>query len=202
MRNSFILPCLLIALFFHSVPLRVQGQKEISIGNQTWKAFNVNVNTFRNGDRIPEAKTKTEWIKAYKNKSAAWCFFDNNPDHGLEYGRLYNWYAVADARGLCPAGWHVPSDAEWTKATQALGGKDVAASNLYESKGGQSVAGSQRLVDGTFPDFLGYEGWLWTSSEADSDNAWSRFINADDPTLYRKKSGKGSGGIVRCIKEK
>jgi uncharacterized protein (TIGR02145 family) len=74
---------------------------------------NLNVATFRNGDPIPEAKTKEEWEKAGQEGKPAWCYYENDPKNGAKYGKLYNWYAVIDPRGLAPTGWHVPTDAEW-----------------------------------------------------------------------------------------
>ena len=81
----------------------------IKIGSQVWTNENLNVDHFRNGDIIPEAKTAEEWINAGKNKQAAWCYYDNDPTNSQKYGKLYNWYAVNDTRGLAPAGWHIPS---------------------------------------------------------------------------------------------
>ena len=82
------------------------------IGSQTWVAKNLNVSTFRNGDPIPEAKTKEEWKKAGKNKQPAWCYFENDPSNGTKYGKLYNWHAINDPRGLAPEGWHVSTKSE------------------------------------------------------------------------------------------
>jgi len=98
--------------------IAVQAQvPTVAIGKQVWMTENLNVDTFRNGEAIPHVKTNEEWIKAGENKQPAWCYCDNDPANGAKYGKLYNWYAVANARGLCPAGWHVPSDDEWTQLT-------------------------------------------------------------------------------------
>ena len=85
----------------------------IKIGNQIWQSKNLDVKTFNNGDVIPEAKTVAEWKKAGENSEPAWCYYENNPENGKKYGRLYNHHAVMDSRGLCPTGWHVPSHEEW-----------------------------------------------------------------------------------------
>jgi hypothetical protein len=79
---------------------------------------------FRNGDLIPHIESNEEWKRADENKKPAWCYYDNDPANGPKYGKLYNWYAVSDPRGLCPVGWHVPSEDEWTELTDALGGND------------------------------------------------------------------------------
>jgi uncharacterized protein (TIGR02145 family) len=110
--------------------------KSVKIGTQTWMAENLNVSTFRNGDPIPEAKTDEEWKKAGKEGKPAWCYYDNDPKNGAKYGKLYNWYAVIDPRGLAPAGWHIPSDAEWTTLGDQLGsdpGKKMKSTSGWDS---------------------------------------------------------------------
>ena len=94
---------------------------EVKIDSQIWMNQNLNVNTFKNGDPIPHAKSNDDWEKAGKNKQPAWCYYENDPKNGAKYGKLYNWYAVNDKRGLAPAGWHVPTDAEWTIYETFLG---------------------------------------------------------------------------------
>jgi uncharacterized protein (TIGR02145 family) len=86
---------------------------KIIIGSQVWMAKNLNISKFNNGDTIHYAKTNYEWQVASENKQPAWCFYDNDPRNGIRYGKLYNWYAVNDVRGLSPKGWHIPSDKEW-----------------------------------------------------------------------------------------
>jgi len=93
----------------------------ITIGAQVWMTKNLDVDTFRNGDPIPQAKTFEEWDKADENKQPAWCYYDNDPANGAKYGKLYNWYAVNDSRGLAPVGFHIPTVAEWTKLEDFLG---------------------------------------------------------------------------------
>ncbi len=85
----------------------------IEIGNQVWMAENLNVDRFRNGDPIKEAKTEEEWKKANENKQPAWCYYNNDPANELIYGKLYNWYAVNDSRGLAPKNWKIPSVTDW-----------------------------------------------------------------------------------------
>ena len=79
--------------------------KEVKIGDQIWMVENLNVDKFRNGDIIPEAKTNEEWKKANENKQPAWCYYGNDLTYGEKYGKLYNWYAVTDQRGLAPEGY-------------------------------------------------------------------------------------------------
>jgi uncharacterized protein (TIGR02145 family) len=110
----------------------------ITIGTQVWMSKNLDVATFRNGDPIPQAKTDEEWEKAGENKQAAWCYYENDPANGVKYGKLYNWYAVNDSRGLAPFGYHIPSDAEWTKLTDFLGGYGVAGTKMKSKSGWNS----------------------------------------------------------------
>ncbi len=84
----------------------------VVIGQQVWMAENLNVDRFNNGDPIPEAKSPEEWAKAAAAKTPAGCYWGNVLANGKAYGRLYNWYAVADSRGLAPPGFHVPTKEE------------------------------------------------------------------------------------------
>ena len=87
--------------------------KTVKIGEQVWMAENLNVSTFRNGDSIPHAITNQEWDDAGKEGRPAWCYYENNTNNGLKYGKLYNWYAVIDKRGLSPKGWHIAKKTDW-----------------------------------------------------------------------------------------
>ena len=104
--------------------------KSVTIGTQVWMVKNLNVATFRNGLAISEVQDKDGWYKAGDNKQPAWCYYNNDPKNGEKYGKLYNWYAVVDNNGLCPQGWHVPSDAEWDTLINYLEGKDVAGAKM------------------------------------------------------------------------
>ena len=104
--------------------------KTVTIGTQEWMTKNLDVSTFRNGDPIPEAKTDEEWKRAVELKQPAWCYYDNE-----KYGKLYNWYAVIDTRGLAPSGYHVPSDVEWTILTDYLGGIKDAGTKMKSTSG-------------------------------------------------------------------
>jgi uncharacterized protein (TIGR02145 family) len=112
------------------------GYKSVKIGNQTWMTENLNVERFRNGDLIPQAKTNVEWEKAGKEGKPAWCYYDNDPKNGAKYGKLYNWYAVNDPRGLAPAVWHIPTDTEWSTLDNQLGddaGKKMKSTSGWDS---------------------------------------------------------------------
>lgn len=95
----------------NEVDFTVTFQPEVTIGTQIWMTKNLDVDHYRNGDSIPEVRDSLEWANL---KTGAWCYYNNDPAMGKIYGKLYNWYAVIDPRGLAPEGWHVPSDSEWT----------------------------------------------------------------------------------------
>lgn len=87
--------------------------KTVKIGSQIWLAQNLNTDKFRNGDPIPEAKTKEEWELAGKNKQPAWCYYENKGENGIKHGKLYNWYAITDPRELAPFGWRVTKEEDF-----------------------------------------------------------------------------------------
>ena len=118
---------LIIAVSFSAYS---NGQSSIKIGNQVWATTNLNVTTYSNGDPIPEVKDPSEWKTL---TTGAWCYYNNDPANGTKYGKLYNWYAVHDPRGLAPAGFHIPSDAEWTTLITYLGGESVAGGKLKQA---------------------------------------------------------------------
>jgi len=185
--------------------------KSVKIGIQTWMAENLNVSTFRNGDPIPQAKTDEEWKKAGDNEQPAWCYYDNDPANGAKYGKLYNWYAVIDPRGLAPEGWHVPSDAEWTKLTDFLGG-EVAGTKMKSTSGWaengngtntsgfSGLPGGYRYYNGSFDDVGGDGNW-WSSTEDLTGNAWYRYLNYLNGNVYRYDSNKKNGFSVRCLRD-
>lgn len=117
-KNSLIL---VLTLPFLMLLAPMAYPQTVTIGTQVWSTKNLDVSSFRNGDPIPQAKTKEEWEQAGKNKQPAWCYYDNDPANGAKYGKLYNWYAVIDERGLAPSGYHIPSDAEWEILVSYLG---------------------------------------------------------------------------------
>ncbi len=110
--------------------IELSKSMEVTIGKQVWMTKNLNVEKFRNGDPIPEAKTAEDWYKAGINKQPAWCYYNNNPDNEERFGKLYNWFAVNDQRGLAPEGWKIPSDEDWSRLTDFLGGEKVAGNKM------------------------------------------------------------------------
>ncbi|MEY4602771.1 MAG: hypothetical protein RIT43_63 [Bacteroidota bacterium] len=98
----------------------------IEIGGQFWMTENLNVETFRNGDKITEAKNIEEWKMATHEKIPVWCYYNYEQKYASIFGKIYNGFAVVDPRGLAPEGWHVPSDLEWLNLSKVLGGENVA----------------------------------------------------------------------------
>jgi uncharacterized protein (TIGR02145 family) len=125
------------------------GYKSVTIGTQTWMTENLNVSTFRNGDLILEAKTKEEWKKAGENKQAVWCYYNFDSKNEAKYGKLYNYYAVNDPRGLAPEGWHIPKNSEWYLLTDYLGGENKAGLKLKKASGWNtwSSGGSKTCIN-------------------------------------------------------
>jgi len=185
--------------------------EEIRIGTQVWMLKNLDVSTYRNGDLIPEVPLISEWCNL---TTGAWCYHDNSPVIGQVYGKLYNWYAVTDPRGLAPDGWHIPSDQEMITLCLYLGGDDVAGGKLKETgtahwqrpnTGATNESGFTGLP-GSYRSFFQWsvleaEGFMWTTTEFSSARAWYWSLAYDSPTFFRNNQPKFHGLSVRCIKD-
>lgn len=110
----------------------------VTIGGQMWMTKNLNVDKFRNGDPIPQARTDEEWKSAGENGEPAWCYYENDETKGKKYGKLYNWYAVNDPRGLAPEGYHIPEVRELDRLCSNSEGKKVFYKNLKSTIGWSS----------------------------------------------------------------
>ena len=184
----------------------------VTVGPQEWISKNLNVSTFANGDAIPEAKTAKEWKRAGEEKKPGWCYYNNDPANGRIYGKLYNWYAVNDPRGLAPKGWHIPSDAEWTALTDYLGGQNVAGLSMKSARGRlengngndhsgiAGLPGGGRGGNGSFY-FIGKYGYWWSSSGSSADNAWGRAVGYGAGSVGRDGSNEEDGFSVRCLRD-
>jgi len=183
-----------------TTPPAANGYQTVTIGTQQWMSENLNVGTFRNGKPIPEAKTKAQWKAAYKNEAAAWSYYNNDPANGKKYGRLYNWYTVNDQRGLCPKGWHVPTDKEWRTLISSLGGKGKAFAKMKTSTGFGALPGGERL----YKDAGFYKkeniGFWWSSTKNDKWNAWYHALHFGYSQVGRDNGGMNTGFSVRCVK--
>lgn len=186
--------------------------KTATIGTQEWTSENLNVEYYRNGDVIPQIKDKEEWSKL---RTGAWCYYENNSENKKTYGKLYNWYAVNDPRGLAPKGWHIPSNEEWTQLTDYLGGYAVAggklkAATLWESpntgaknsSGFTAFPGGRRRFKKDF-DFSGIatSGYFWSSTEINDDEAWVHTLYFASSDVERLENYKKNGLSVRCVRD-
>lgn len=192
---------------------KVENSDEVKIGKQTWMSKNLDVTTFSNGELIEEAKNDKEWRKAGKEGRAAWCYYKFKSENGTVYGKMYNWFAVNDPRGLAPKGWHVPSHSEWTALVDFLGGKAVAASKMKSTTGWVEGAngnnssglnglpgGCQNHADGFFTNMLVSAYW-WSSTEASGKTAFICNLDQTNEKVYFNDIKKLAGLYVRCVKD-
>jgi uncharacterized protein (TIGR02145 family) len=186
--------------------------KSVRIEKLEWMTENLNVSFFRNGEPILEAKTDEEWSEAGREGRPVWCYYDNDPENGAKYGKLYNFYAVTDPRQLAPLGWHISSDAEWRATTDFLGGEDAAGTKMKSGTGWNNdgngtnesgftgLPGGCRDLNGKF-GYIGRIGYWWSSTQKDKDLAWYRCIDESPWYVYRTNYYKQNGLSVRCIKD-
>ncbi len=181
---------------------------EMKIGDQVWSTENLNTDRFRNGDLITEAATAEEWSRAAKNGQPAWCYY---PDK-RRFGKLYNWYAVNDPRGIAPEGWHVPSGKEVEKLVEFLGGKEEAAKKMKSSaswgkqdgntnsSGFNALPGGIRTGDGQFLN-ASFAGHYWTATlSKDKIRPVIKYHMSVGPVSYYL-AFFGEGCSVRCLKD-
>ena len=184
----------------------------IVIGTQQWMRENLDVLTYRNGDIIPQVTDPTAWAAL---TTGAWCYYNNDVANGAIYGKLYNWYAVNDPRGLAPTGWHVPTDDEWTTLSTTLGGDAVAGGKMKvagttrwttpntgatNESGFAGLPGGYRSFNGTFND-VGSIGYWWSSTESNTSNAWYRGLYCNFGDINRSFYNKKKGFSVRCLRD-
>lgn len=185
----------------------------VTIGTQVWMAENLNTAKFRNGDPIPEVKSNGEWDSAGMRQEPAWCYYENNSAWATKkYGKLYNWYAVNDPRGLAPEGWHIPDDAEWDILTDVLGGEAVAGTKMKSETGWVQMGfgtnesgfsgfpGGCRKGNGVFGN-SGNLGYWWSASESVAIDGNYYSLTYSDELLTKGDFMKKDGLSVRCVKD-
>lgn len=197
----FLLSTAVIAQNHKKTPVPERSFKSVTIGSQRWMAENLNIGSFRNGEPIPQAKTKEEWLAAYKNERAAWCYYNNDPVNGKKYGKLYNWYAVNDPRGLAPRGWHVPTDREWQTLVTALGGEGSAFAKMKSTTGFHALPGGERWFEDAGFYKAGEIGFWWSATAYNKWNAWYHALHFGYSQIGRDNGGMNTGFSVRCIKD-
>ena len=187
----------------------------VTIGTKVWLKENLKVTKYRNGESIGTTTPATLDISSETAPKYQWAY-GGEEDIAAVYGRLYTWYAATDSRGICPTGWHLPTDAEWTMLTDYLGGAAVAGGKMKEageahwitpntgadnSSGFTALPGGYRYFDGTF-DYGGYGGYWWSATtELSATNAWIRFLSYSSTSAHRPNGNKNYGNSMRCVRD-
>jgi len=185
----------------------------VSIGTQCWMGSNLKTTLYRNGDGIAYVWDASDWAA---RTTGAQSGYDNNSANTAIYGNFYNWYAVADARGICPTGWHVPTDAEWTtlanflgEPSVAVGGKMKTIGTTYwisqsagtnNSSGFSGLPGGIRTTLGVFAD-VGQHAGFWSASLVGDGNVWYRRLNYYDDIFNKSPAQPVIGLSVRCLRD-
>jgi uncharacterized protein (TIGR02145 family) len=194
--------------------------KTIRIGSQVWMAQNLRTTKYKNGTAIPLITDNTAWSTL---NTPGYCWSNNDSaSYSNTYGALYNWYTV-NTGNLCPTGWHVPTDAEWSTLTNYLGGEsipgraDVAGGKLKETgtthwntpnegatneTGFTALPGGIRHDNGTFSSIGSFGGW-WSATDDFDDNArgWCRGMYSSYPIVMSSRTLKLTGSSVRCVRD-
>jgi len=184
-----------------------------SIGGQDWFTENLRVTRFSNGDPIPEIQDKQTWKKT---RTAGLCNFDNDPSSAIRLGTLYNWHAVADPRNLCPKGWHIPSEQEWSQLTRFLGGDAVAGGKMknpgndrwaWPNSGATNESGFNAIPNGYRSNagifyLLDTYTFFWTSTGYSGEEALSKFLQNDYDGVTTIENDHNFGFSVRCVKDR
>lgn len=186
--------------------------KTVKIGNQEWMAENLKTTKYNDGTAIPNVTGDDAWM--FLN-SGAYCWYDNQISNKNTYGALYNWYAVKKGK-LCPTGWHVPSDAEWTTLITHLSfngyrhteGKALkAASEWYNNGNGTDKygfaafpGGTRNYASGSF-NYVGYYGYWWSFTESNTDHVYNLGMSYSYDYVSRSHNDKKLGFSVRCLRD-
>jgi uncharacterized protein (TIGR02145 family) len=181
----------------------------VTIGSQVWTNQNLNVARYRNGDIIPQVTDPTQWTNL---TTGAWCWYNNDSVSYSNFGRIYNWYAVSDSRGLAPFGWHVPSKTEWETLSSLLGGAYSAgnamklSSDWYNfggnnSSGFKALPSGYRTYNGAFADVT-LKTHFWTTTEITNltINHYYLFRDTNSP-LSNGNDYKTYGFSIRLIRD-
>lgn len=187
----------------------------VQIGSQLWMAKNLKATSYRNGDPIGTTTPATADISGENTPKYQWPY-DGEEGNTEIYGRLYTSYAVTDTRGVCPTGWHLPSDPEWTSLTDFLGGGDFVGGYLkergtthWDSPNTDATnatlfsalpSGVRDDASGSFTD-MGSACYFWSSTEFNATNAWYRLLSSSTIVVSRIITSKAAGLSVRCVKD-
>ncbi len=191
--------------------------KTVFIGTQQWMGENLKVSKYSDGTTIPNITDNALWAS---NTTGAWCYYNNDATNDAKYGKLYNWYAVSKTtngnKNVCPTGWHVPTDDEWTVLTNYLGGLSVAGGKMKEVGTTSWISSNEDMTNTSLftglpgggryyiGDYgnIGNHGYWWSSTEVSTDAAWYRFLNIPAASdADRGDNYKISGFSVRCLRD-
>lgn len=184
----------------------------IQIGSQCWMGANLATTKFNDGSDIPLVISNSQWNSL---TTPGYCWYNNDEStYGETYGALYNWYSV-NAGNLCPSGWHVPTDTEWSTLSTFLGGQSDAGGKLKETglahwatpnagatneSSFTGLPGGYRFGDGNYY-LMSIEGFFWTSTEYDVDKGIYYYLDFNNTNLIGFWDSKKYGFSVRCIKD-
>lgn len=191
---------------------KAEVMNHVTVGEADWSVANSATPRFADGTEIPRADDLTAFAELGEMRSPAWCYPDFDPDKGETYGKLYNWYAVTDPRGLCPAGWRVANEEDWAALTEIAGGQGVAGTTLksvygwFGGEDGSDAFGFSALPAGAVSALNGYsaEGKVaafWSTEEASANYAEYRVIHALRSGIFLNEDLKMTGMSVRCVRE-
>ena len=202
----------------------VANLPSVTICNLIWTNKNLDVFTYRNGDVIPQVTDSVQWANL---TTGAWCYYNNDPAMGAIYGKLYNWYAVNDPRGLAPQGWHVSSNSDWNLIIKCLDNsadttcyeciqstlmsgklKDTGTRYWLDPNLGATnstlftaLPGGFRNINTLLFNVVGEYGEFWTSTSVDQSYAWPRVIHNSTTNISKNTRLKGNGFSVRLVKD-
>lgn len=183
----------------------------VQIGAQCWTKENLKVTKYRVGANISTGLDITFWDTT---RNGAYAIYDNDNANEAIYGKLYNWNAVG-SRGLCPTGWHVPTDLEWTTLTTYLGddglvrGKIKSVGTTYwycpngeatNESGFSALPGGYRSPSGSFTE-IRESAHFWSATELGSGDAWFRDVDSRNGNLGISAGSKEYGFSVRCLRD-
>jgi uncharacterized protein (TIGR02145 family) len=219
LRISGLILLILIVFFIHSCKkdsdIAITDSdgnvySSIKIGTQEWLTENLKTTKYRNGDLIGTTSPSTKDITSENTPKYQWAY-NGDESNVAVYGSLYTWYVATDSRKICPAGWHVPNNAEWLTLTNYLGGTFTAGGKLKESgtahwqspnvgatneSGFTALPGGSRIYEG-----IGTLGFWWSATESDAAKGCDIELDYDYPTLFNFVDTKKAGFSVRCIKD-
>ena len=187
---------------YHTVP----------IGTQVWMVENLKTTKYNDGTEIPLIMDTAEaW---YKLNAPGYCWYNDDESYKKTAGALYNFHALNTGK-LCPKGWHVPTDKEWTTLTEFLGGENVAGGKMKETGTGHWTSPNTGATNSSgftalYAGFRGKTGFIplsngtalfWSSTAFDEKDGWTRYLLFNNEAIGRNNGGKYHGFSVRCLKD-